>query len=110
MDRGTFGKRLEQIRFDRKLSQLKMANLCGLAVSHYSMIEAGSRNPNFDTLLRIADGLRIPLADLLHEDRTPERTSYDEETNNVIALMATLPSDAKRHALKLMQVFADSQR
>ena len=110
MDRATFGKRLEQIRLDRKLSQLKMSNLCGLSSSHYSMIEAGTRNPNFDTMLRIAEGFGIPLSDLLRDDKPPEYAKYDEDTNNVIALMMPLPSEVRRYAVKLMQAFSDSHK
>lgn len=110
MDRSTFGKRLEQIRLDKKLSQLKMANLCGLSSSHYSMIEAGTRNPNFDTMLRIAEGFRIPLSELLSDDNPPEYTNYDEATNNVIALMVALPTDVRKYAVKLVQAFSDSHK
>lgn len=110
MDRAIFGKRLEQIRLERNLSQAKIANLCGLATSHYSMIEAGKRNPNFDTMLRIAEGFRIPLADLLRDDELSGYVSYDGETNNVIALMESLPTDARKFAVRLMKAFSDSHK
>ena len=107
MERTAFGKRLEQIRIEKKLSLLKMANLCGIAVGHYSTIEAGTRNLSYDTLLRIADGLRIPLSDLVRYDKAPEYPKYDDETNNLIALIAPLPTDARKCVLKIVQSFSD---
>jgi len=43
-----------KLRQEKGLSQEVFSGLAGLARSHISMIESGSKQPNFETLWRIA--------------------------------------------------------
>lgn len=49
------GTAIRRIRKERELSQEVVSGLAGIARSHLSMIENGSKNANFETLWKIAN-------------------------------------------------------
>ena len=58
-DEKAIGKVVRQLRLDRKLSQEVVSGLAGIARSHLAMIESGSKQPNFETLWRLANALNL---------------------------------------------------
>ena len=60
-------KNLQMIREDRNLSLDKLANLTGVSKSMLRQIEIGQSNPTITTILKITNGLKIPLLALLKE-------------------------------------------
>jgi transcriptional regulator with XRE-family HTH domain len=59
-----FAKQIRALRQRRGLSQQEFATRCGISVSFASLLERGGRSPSYETLVHIAQALRIPLADL----------------------------------------------
>jgi transcriptional regulator with XRE-family HTH domain len=57
----SLGKKMKQIRLEKKISQTEIAYRCGFDKSNYNTIEAGKRNPTITTLLKIANALNIDL-------------------------------------------------
>lgn len=55
----TFGKRLQQIRKEKGLTQEKLAELAGVHEKHISKLELGTYKPSFDTLSKILKVLDI---------------------------------------------------
>ena len=53
-NRTATGKVIRRIRKERKYSQEVFSGLAGLARSHLTMIENGTKQPNFETVWRIA--------------------------------------------------------
>lgn len=53
-----------RLRTQRGLSQETLSGLAGIARSHLSMIENGTKNANAETLWRIADALGMRLSEL----------------------------------------------
>lgn len=49
------GRVVRRLRKERKLSQEVFSGLAGLARSHLTMIESGSKQANFETVWRIAN-------------------------------------------------------
>jgi transcriptional regulator with XRE-family HTH domain len=60
-----FSQNLRRIRTNRRLTQERAAELCGLAPRHLQMMEAGEVNCTILTLSKLAQGLGIDVADLL---------------------------------------------
>src|SRR4029453_15197701 len=58
-----FGPQLSELRQARGWSQVKLAQMAGLDPSTVSRFEAGSRAPERDTVLKIADALVPPVID-----------------------------------------------
>lgn len=61
----TFSQRLRQLRNEQDLSQMEFSRQIGVSKSSVNMYERGEREPNLDTLARIADFFDVDL-DYLH--------------------------------------------
>lgn len=64
-----FAKKLKAIREERKLSQLDLALLCDVDRAYIGRIESLKRVPSLVILQKIADGLEIPLWQLVKFDK-----------------------------------------
>lgn len=62
--RQKFGRRLREIRAQRRMSQERFAEALGISVDFLSLIERGRNAPSFETLDKIAKRLRLSVADL----------------------------------------------
>ncbi len=60
-----FSTRLTSLRKERKLLQADVANKVGIARATYGAYEQGSRQPDFDTLEKLADFFGVSLDYLL---------------------------------------------
>lgn len=65
------GRRLRQIRRSRELSQEALAAAADIHPKHLSEIERANKDPRATTVIRIADALGVPVADLYEEDEPP---------------------------------------
>ncbi|WP_340639582.1 helix-turn-helix transcriptional regulator [Bacillus atrophaeus] len=82
-----FGDRLRELRKSKKdLSQKKFGEYLGLAESTISMYEQNRREPDFDTLLQIADFFDVSVDYLLRgEDKEKQERIYTEEAKKIIS-------------------------
>lgn len=64
-DNAVTGRVIREMRKKRGMSQEVLSGLAGIARSHLAMIENGTKNPNVDTLWRIADAFGIPMSQLI---------------------------------------------
>ena len=62
-------KLLREEREKRGLSKYTLSAQCGLAQQTISYMERGLRQPSFETILRIADGIGVNLEDVLSRAR-----------------------------------------
>jgi transcriptional regulator with XRE-family HTH domain len=63
--RRVIGERIREARRRAHLTQEAVANRIGIDRPSIVEIEQGQRNMTIDTLLRIADAIGVPLADLV---------------------------------------------
>ena len=61
----SFGKRLREIRMERRLTQMQVADSIHVALRTYQCYEQGKREPSFTTLIALADVLEVSTDDLL---------------------------------------------
>lgn len=59
-NRSAAGKVIQKLRQERGLSQEVFSGLAGIARSHLAMIERGTKQPNFETIWRIANAFEMP--------------------------------------------------
>lgn len=59
-----FGKRVQELRKQRELTQEDLADLVGVDRSYMGFVERGERNPTLDKLIKIAQALKITLSEL----------------------------------------------
>jgi transcriptional regulator with XRE-family HTH domain len=89
----TFGKRLQQLRAERELSQKNVAEGLDIAQPTYALYEAGKREPSFDNLIRIARFFAVTADYLLglEDSRTHdgqavlEKLGLSDEAINVLS-------------------------
>lgn len=67
MKNNIFGKRLKELRMEKGLSQQKLGELLGFCNQTISFWESGSREPDLDTLVKIAHYFEVPMEELLEE-------------------------------------------
>jgi transcriptional regulator with XRE-family HTH domain len=59
IDNNEVGRTIRRLRKSKKLTQDVLSGLAGIARSHLSMIETGTKSPNFQTLCKIAAALEL---------------------------------------------------
>jgi transcriptional regulator with XRE-family HTH domain len=59
------GRSIRGQRKQRGISQEKLAELADVHRTYLGGVERGERNPSFSSLLRVADALNVPLAELV---------------------------------------------
>lgn len=64
-----FSNRLKQLRKERGLTQIQFAQGFNVASGTIAMWETGKREPDFDTVRRIADFFHVSIDYLLGEDK-----------------------------------------
>ena len=104
-----FGKRLKEIRSELGITQEELAFLCSMQSSHIGQLERGIKSPTLDTLYKIANGLKIAVADLVAFDKKlglPH--NYDEKTNKIIAHLQRLNPSEKSQVLRIVKTFRSS--
>ena len=60
-----FAKHLKQLRQQYGFTQETLSGASGLDLSHIARIETARRNPKLTTLIILAEGMKIPLSELL---------------------------------------------
>ena len=58
------GDKVRALRTKLDLSQEALAERCDFDRTYISLIERGQRNPSFTNLIRLAEGLELPVSDL----------------------------------------------
>lgn len=66
-DNQAVGAVIYRYRKEKGMTQELLSGLAGIARSHLSMIESGAKQPNFETIWRIAEALDISPSELVAE-------------------------------------------
>lgn len=69
MKDNVFGKRLKELRMEKGLSQQKLGDYLGFCNQTISFWESGSREPDLDTLLKIAYFFDVKIEELLEDNK-----------------------------------------
>lgn len=95
-----FGRAVRQLRESRGLSQLDLAALAGVEQSMLAKIEVGSRHGTPDTLLRLARGLKTPLAEIVRAAEQPGNgrvaAAIEPEERDLLRAYQGLSAEGKR--------------
>ena len=83
------GDRIKKYRIEKKLTQKKLGELCGIGDSNIRKYEAGNQNPKIETLQKIADALEIPVS-YLYMGKLIDPKELDLESNNRLTRITSL--------------------
>ena len=64
--------RLKQLRMERKISQIKLAMDLNVNQNSISRYESGLREPDYNTLSKIADYFKVSIDYLLYRTENPK--------------------------------------
>lgn len=85
IDTVELGNRIRQARAERNMSQLDLAEACGISVPYASDIERGKKCFSVDILLRIAQALQVSTDWLLRLDIPQTDYAYHAEAAALLA-------------------------
>lgn len=73
--------RLKSLRTHRNITQSDLATRIGVARTTYAMYEQGQREPDYETLQRLADFYEVSVDYLLGRTETPNATNVDDQAD-----------------------------
>ena len=86
------GNRIRDLRTAMKLTQSQFAELVGLSEDSIGKVERGISVPTIDTLMKMAEGLKVTLAELLGEPQQ-KAEGKNKILNDFIKYLRTKPPD-----------------
>ena len=104
MDTTMIGKRIQEARLARKLTQAELAQMVNLVPKYLSNIECGAKSPSLETLIEIANALEIDanslLVDVLNVAPAIVTSQYAER-------LASLPEIRQQRLIKVIDLFLE---
>jgi len=94
---GNIAKNLIALRKKRGFSQTQLANLAGTTRASITLLESGKSNPTLEILLKISQGLKISIEELISSPRAECKlikasdVPLDRRSKNGVALRKLLP-------------------
>ena len=85
IDMPELGARIRRARTTRNMSQLELAEVCGISVPYVSDVERGKKCFSVDILLRIAQALQVSADWLLRLDIPQTDYAYHAEAAELLA-------------------------
>ena len=65
------GTRIRGFRKEKRLSQEELAEKCSLHPTYIGQLERGEKNPTIESVMKIANGLEIPIDQLFVKSTSP---------------------------------------
>ena len=103
----SFGRNLERIRKDHKVSQTKLGEYLGLTQQMISSYEKGISSPNVDLLCKIADYFEVSIDSLVdHVVKTPDAQSPE---SRLLRYFGKLTEKDKEKSILIIQTFLEDR-
>lgn len=104
-----FPIRLKSLRKSRKKTQQDMADLLSIARGSYAQYEIGRRNPDYDTIQKLADFFSVSIDYLLGRTDNPATNVIKNNSASELAINDNKNSDEDRPLTKedVEELFAD---
>ena len=104
MDSQKMGRRIQEVRKSRGMTQSELAQKVDLSTKYISNIECGFKTPTMDTFVAIANALQCDANSLLTDvlDVTTGR-----ESGLVSGKLLGLPAEEQRRLLRMLEVMID---
>ncbi len=107
MDAQKVGRRIQEVRKARGLTQAELSLKVDLSTKYISNIECGFKMPKLNTFVAIANALECD-ANLLLSDVLDVTTN--QESGLVSQKLLELPADEQRRILRVLEVMIDEAK
>lgn len=104
MDAQKVGRRIQQVRKSRGLTQAGLSQMVDLSAKYISNVECGFKTPKLNTFVSIANALQCD-ANLLLSDVLDVTTG--QESGLISKKLLTLPIEEQRRILRVLEVMID---
>jgi transcriptional regulator with XRE-family HTH domain len=104
VDARKVGKRIQEVRKQRGLTQSELSQMVDLSTKYISNIECGFKTPKLNTFVAIANALQCD-ANLLLSDVLDVATG--QESGLISKKLLSLPVDEQRRILRVIDVMID---
>ncbi|MDR3540764.1 MAG: helix-turn-helix transcriptional regulator [Desulfosporosinus sp.] len=96
------GKMIQQERKRQQISMNALAKRAEIGQSTLSYIESGQRQPTFEIIVRIVNGLNLTLADFFAE----EKPELEPELRRLLDTARKLTPEQREHLQKLLETMS----
>ncbi len=101
MDAQKVGKRIQEIRKSRGMTQAELAQAVDLSTKYISNIECGFKTPKLNTFVSIANALQCDANSLLSDVLD---TTTGQESGLISKKLLALPTEEQRRVLRVLEV------
>lgn len=111
---GNMAKNLTTLRKKKGISQLQLAKLTGTTRATITLIESGKSNPTLEILLKISQGLKISIEELISNPRAEcklvkaSEVPLDRRSKNGVSLRKLLPEKLPATEIDELTLEADA--
>jgi len=103
LDMALFPERLRQLRSERNITQVRLAQLLNISARVYNRWETGDAAPHFDTVVKIADALQVSLDELAgRKDITSDIVLRNPELHDLVQQVDQLPDSDQQALIAVM--------
>ena len=104
MDAQKVGRRIQEARKARGLTQAELSQLLDMSTKYISNIECGFKTPKLNTFVAIANALQCD-ANLLLTDVLDVTTS--QESGQISRKLQSLPAEDQRRILRMVEMMIE---
>ena len=104
MDAQKVGRRIQEVRKSRGITQSELAQMVDLSTKYISNIECGFKTPKLNTFVAIANALQCDANSLLSDVLD---TTTGQESGLVSKKLLDLPVEEQRRLLRVLEVMID---
>ena len=101
------GRRIKEIRTQKKIPQEKLAEMIGISPNYMSALERGAYNIKLELLVQIIDCLDITADDLF---RDVIKNGYVNRTSRLSDEIATLPAEEQQRIFEVLDALLRTAR
>ncbi len=104
MDAQKVGRRIQEVRKSRGLTQAELSQMVDLSTKYISNIECGFKTPKLNTFVSIANALQCDANRLLSDVLD---VAIGQESGLISEKLSALPTDEQRRILHILEVMID---
>lgn len=107
MDSQKVGKRIQEVRKARGLTQAELSQMLDLSTKYISNIECRFKTPKLNTFVAIANALKCDANQLLSDVLD---VTTGQESGQVSEKLLSLPAEEQRRILRVLEVMIEEAR
>jgi len=101
------GRRIKEIRKEKKIPQERLAEMIGISPNYLSALERGAYNIKLDTLVQIIDCLDVTADDIF---RGVIKNGYQNHASRLTDEVAKLPPDEQERIFVVLEALIKTAR